>query len=116
MMVSITGEKPMERNMPVMTVLYPSADGTNFDHDYYMASHASLVRRLWSPLGMQEFTVMRSIPGPDGAAPAFTLIAQLTFATMDAFKAAAAQHGEEIFADIPKFTNATPVLQFNEPA
>ncbi len=102
--------------MPVMTVLYPSADGTNFDHDYYMASHAPLVRRLWSPLGMQEFTVMRGIPGPDGAAPAFTLIAQLTFATMDAFKAAAAQHGEEIFADIPKFTNATPVLQFNEPA
>ncbi len=102
--------------MPVIAVLYPSANGATFDHDYYMASHTPLVRRLWSPLGLQELTVMRGIPGPDGAAPAFALIAQLTFASMDAFKDAAARHGEEIFADIPKFTNATPVLQFNEPA
>jgi hypothetical protein len=34
---------------------------------------------------------------------------------MDAFKAAADQHGAEIFADIPTFTSASPVLQFSEP-
>ncbi len=102
--------------MTVLTVLYPSPERAAFDHGYYMSSHAPLVRRLWSPLGLQDFTVMRGIPGPDGAAPAFTLIAQLTFASMETFKAAAAQHGEEIFADIPNFTKAAPVLQFNEPA
>jgi len=33
---------------------------------------------------------------------------------MDQFKDAAAQHGTEIFADIPNFTDTTPVLQFND--
>jgi len=102
--------------MPVIAVMYPGADDTGFDHDYYMQSHIPLVRRLWSPLGLRNIAIMRGIAGPDGAPPTYTLIAQLTFDSMDAFKDAAAQHGDEIFADIPKFTRATPVLQFNEPA
>lgn len=102
--------------MSVVAVMYPGANGAKFDHGYYMQSHIPLVRRLWSPFGLRDMVVLRGIAGPDGAAPTYTVITQLTFDSMDAFKAAAAQHGDEIFADIPKFTDATPVLQFNEPA
>lgn len=102
--------------MPVIAVMYPQANGNTFDQAYYLQTHIPLVQRLWSPLGLQDVTVMRGIPAPDGATPAYSVLALLTFASMDAFKDAAARHGAEIFADIPNFTDAKPVLQFNEKA
>ena len=101
--------------MPVIAVMYPSADGATFDESYYMQTHIPLVRQRWEQLGLTNVAVMRGVPGPDGARPVYTMVALLTFATMDQFQAAAAQHGREIFADIPNFTSASPVIQFNEP-
>lgn len=40
----------------------------------------------------------------------------LTFGSMDEFKAAAAQHGAEIFADIPKFCGGSPSPGFFDAA
>ncbi len=102
--------------MPVISVMYPGADSAKFDHDYYMQTHIPLVRDRWSPHGLQDIKIMRGVHGPDGLPPTFVLMALLTFASMDEFKAAADQHGKEIFADIPNFTDAKPVLQFNEAA
>ena len=101
--------------MLVVMVMYPDAGSSKFDLDYYMASHIPLVRKLWSPLGLSDIQVLRGAPGPDGAGPTYTAIALLTFTSMDAFGAAAGAHGTEIFADIPHFTDATPVIQFNTP-
>lgn len=101
--------------MQVVTVMYPSGDGATFDQDYYMNKHMTLVRERWGSHGLSDTKVMRGVPGPDGAAPAYTVMTTLTFGSMDQFKAAAAQHGKEIFDDIPNFTNAKPTLQFNEP-
>ena len=64
---------------------------------------------------MTDIKVLRGRPGPDGAAPAYRLLALLTFGSMDQFNDAAAQHGKEVFGDVPKFTDATPVIQFNDP-
>lgn len=100
--------------MPVLAVMYPSAD-SSFDHGYYMQVHIPLVRRLWEPMGLEAVTVMRGVTGPEGTAPTYSVIALLTFGSMQQFKSAAAQHGKEIFADIPKFSSASPVIQFNEP-
>ncbi len=100
--------------MPVISVMYPSANGATFDESYYMQSHIKLVRERWGPMGLSDITVLRGVPGPDGAAPTYSMSALLTFATMDQFKAAAAKHGKEIFADIPKFSTAQPLVQFNE--
>lgn len=101
--------------MLMIAVMYPGGDGARFDHNYYMETHMPLVRRLWGPMGLQRDQVMRGLPAPDGAAPAYMVTTLLTFDSMDSFKAAAGQHGAEIFADIPRFTESTPALQFNEP-
>lgn len=100
--------------MLVIAVMYPGADGAHFDHDYYMAYHMPLLRRLWEPMGLRATQVMRGLMAPDGAAPAYVVTALLTFDDMASFKGAARQHGAEIFADIPKFTNSSPALLFNE--
>ncbi len=100
--------------MPIIAVMYPSAGGATFDEPYYMQTHMPMVREKWGPLGLSDTKVMRGVPGPDGAAPAYMMTALLTFGSMDQFKQAAAQHGSEIFADIPNFTAAKPVVQLNE--
>ncbi len=102
--------------MLMVSVMYPGGDGAHFDHAYYMATHMPLVRRLWNPMGLQSDQVMTGLPGPDGAPSAYMVTTLLTFDSMDSFKAAAARHGQEIFADIPNFTAATPALQFSQPA
>ena len=101
--------------MLVVAVMYPASPEATFDFDYYVATHCPLVQRLWSGMGLQELRLLRGKPGPDGAAPTYVVVAMLTFASDEAFGAAAAKHGKEVFADIPHFTNIKPVIQFNSP-
>jgi uncharacterized protein (TIGR02118 family) len=100
--------------MLVVTVMYPASDGATFDFDYYAGHHLPLVRRLWSGSGLEDVRALRGAPGPDGAGPTYVAIALLTFTSPEAFKASSRANGKEIFADIPKFTNISPVLQMNE--
>lgn len=101
--------------MLTVAVMYPGADGATFDHDYYLAAHIPLVRRLWEPMGLTEVRLLRGAEGPDGTAPTYVMVALLTFRDADSFTAAAGKHGREIFKDIPNFTNAQPVMQYNQP-
>ena len=100
--------------MVVVSVLYPAQPGESFDHTYYNATHIPLVKRLWGGLGLRDVQVLRGIDGPDGGKPTWLAIALLTFGSAQEFGAAAAQHGKEIFGDIPNFTRIAPVVQFNE--
>jgi uncharacterized protein (TIGR02118 family) len=93
--------------------MYPASPAATFDFGYYMETHMPLVQRLWRDLGLQDARVLRGGPAPDGAAPIYLVMTLLSFASLEAFKDAAAQHGKEIFADIPNFTSAQPILQFN---
>ncbi len=100
--------------MIVITVLYPASPAATFAFDYYMGTHIPLVQQRWGALGLQEVRVLRGSSGADGTVPLYLAIALLDFTSLEAFQAAAAQHGQEIFADIPNFTTTQPVIQFNE--
>jgi len=100
--------------MLVVTVMYPGGESARFDHAYYAESHMPMVRRLWKPMGLQHDQVARGVAGPDGAAPAYVVTTLLTFDSMDSFKAAADQHGAELFGDIPNFYDGSPALGFYE--
>ena len=97
--------------MILVSVMYPA--GPRFDMDYYLGHHMPLVRERWSPMGLHEAKVVKGTGTPDGAAAPFQVMALLTFESVDAFGKAAAAHGEEIFGDIPKFTDAQAQVQFN---
>ncbi len=100
--------------MVVVAVIYPPSGGEKFDHDYYMSTHMPLVHKRWESMGLQRAEVLRGVPGPDGAKPAFTTMTLLHFTSMDAFKAAADAHAAELFGDIPNFPDVKPTVQFNE--
>jgi uncharacterized protein (TIGR02118 family) len=100
--------------MILVSVLYPDTQGSRFDHGYYKDRHIALLRERWSSHGLSDVKVLRGIGTADGGQAPYQVIALLTFASADALQKAVVAHGEEIFADIPRFTDVKPVVQVNE--
>ncbi|GJD49121.1 hypothetical protein OPKNFCMD_1851 [Methylobacterium crusticola] len=102
--------------MILVSVMYPGgADAAAFDLDYYLKRHMPLVRERWSSMGLEKAEVVRASGTPDGSPAPFQVMALLTFRSLEDFKKAGAQHGKEIFGDIPNFFKGQPVVQINEP-
>jgi uncharacterized protein (TIGR02118 family) len=100
--------------MIVVTVIYPKYESSRFDVDYYLATHIPLVREKFEPHGMKNVRVMRGMESIDGSAPAFAIIGELEFSSLQAFRHALAMAGEEVVKDVPNFTNIQPMIQINE--
>lgn len=100
--------------MVLLSVLYPNIDGATFDSDYYVTRHMPLVRsRLGSKL--KEFVAVNGLSGVQpGTAPEYRFMAHLTFESAEAMGAGLGQHGAELFADVPNFTDIEPVVQVSE--
>jgi uncharacterized protein (TIGR02118 family) len=98
----------------VVNVLYPNAPGAKFDLDYYLQRHMPMVqRRLGAPL--QRVAVERGLAGgAPGAPPPLLAAAHLYFESVEAFQGAFGPHAETILADVPNYTNTTPLIQISE--
>ncbi len=101
--------------MIVVTVMYPESEGATFDMDYYLTSHLKMVGERLGGMGLKGARVLKGIAGgsPGSAAP-YRVMAVIDFESAEAFQAAVGAHGEEIFGDIPNFTNITPVVQISD--
>lgn len=100
--------------MVLMSVLYPNQPGARFDERYYLDRHIELVRQRWGAMGLGEVRLLRGVGTPDGGSAPYRVITLLTFVSGQALQQAVAEHGEEIFADIPRFTDVQPAVQVNE--
>ncbi|OLL73660.1 putative ethyl tert-butyl ether degradation protein [Pseudonocardia sp. Ae168_Ps1] len=84
-----------------LTVLYHHPDDPKAFDEYYDGTHTPLAKAL---PGLQRLTVSRPQPAPDGAQPAYHLVATLEFADQAAFGAAmGSPEGEAAVADVGKF-------------
>ena len=98
--------------MIVVSVMYNA--GPSFDEAYYFGTHMPLVRSRFKGL-LSDARVLKGLAGPGGGAPAYQIVAELTFPSMaEAQQALGGPHAAEIMADIANFTAAQPVLQFSE--
>lgn len=98
-----------------VTVMYPNDPGSNFDMDYYLGNHVSMVQARWGNLGLTGAKVVKGVATPDPDTPApFQVMAILDFESVDALQGAIEAHGEEVMGDIPNFTNVEPVVQISE--
>ncbi|HEV2228116.1 MAG TPA: EthD family reductase [Steroidobacteraceae bacterium] len=97
-----------------VSVLYPNGPGSTFDLDYYCRVHMPMVQQLvGAPL--QRIAVEYGLAGGiPGAPPPFLASGHLYFASVDAFQSAFAPHADKIMADVPRYTNTTPVIQIAE--
>ncbi len=101
--------------MIAVNVMYPNEDGGTFDEDYYFGTHIPMVQNHWGPMGLKGARIIKGLAGGTPGAPApYILIAQVLFDSVEDFQQAAAAHGDEIFGDVPNFTNLTPVVQVSD--
>ena len=95
-----------------LQVIYPVAEGTTFDHDYYASKHMEIVGEHMGPHVDKTVVTKGLAGGPDVPAP-FHAIATMTFADQGALDAAMAAAGPAL-ADIPNFTNSQPQMLIGE--
>jgi uncharacterized protein (TIGR02118 family) len=97
--------------MIIVSVMYPPS--ARFDLDYYTKQHMPMVKSRCEGRGLSGAYVLKGDMAPDGGTPAYQVIGHLTFDTLQNFQAVMQQHGAEIMADIPNYTDAQPTVQIS---
>ncbi|MGX9351528.1 EthD family reductase [Shimia sp. W99] len=95
-----------------LQVIYPVADGSTFDFDYYLSTHFDLVGEHMGP-HIASTVVTKGVAGGPDTPAGYHAIATITFADQNAFKAAMAASGP-VMADVPNFTNVKPDVLIGE--
>ena len=98
-----------------ISVLYATAEGKKFDHDYYVNRHMKLVRERLGSFGLVRTEVDKGMAGGAPGAPApYVAIGHVCFNSLDGFQKGMGQHGKEIMGDVPNYTNIQPQIQISE--
>ncbi|MDP9879095.1 uncharacterized protein (TIGR02118 family) [Variovorax boronicumulans] len=97
-----------------VSVMYPYAAGARFDHAYYRERHMPMVKRLLGAACLY-YMVDKGISGRGaGTDPAYIAKCDFVCTSVDAYRAASAQHQEEIRGDIANYTDIQPMVQISE--
>jgi uncharacterized protein (TIGR02118 family) len=100
--------------MITVNVLYPNQDGTKFDMNYYLSSHIPMVKRLLGS-ALKGCVVEQGLGGgAPGEKAEFATLCHLRFDSVESFQKAFGPHAAEIQNDIPKYTNASPIIQVSD--
>ncbi|MEG6508362.1 EthD family reductase [Methyloligella sp. 2.7D] len=97
-----------------VSVMYPNEPGARFDHEYYAEKHMPMVA---SKMGnsLLRYTVDRGIAGgAPGTDAAFVGMCHLFCDSVESFQEGFGPHADEIMADIPNYTDLSPVIQISE--
>lgn len=96
-----------------ISILYPSSHDATFDFDYYRHRHAPLVLARLGAYSVSRWELDRVISEGGSRAPHIG-VAHFYAADLMQLKAGLEVHAAELLADVPHFTNASPVLQISE--
>jgi uncharacterized protein (TIGR02118 family) len=97
-----------------VSVMYPNKPGARFNHEYYRDKHMPLVK---SRMGAtcKYYTVDKGLAGGAPGEPAtYVGMCHIFCDSVEAFQAGFGPHAKEILADIPNYSDLTPVIQISE--
>jgi len=97
-----------------VSVMYPNVDGARFDYDYYRTSHMNLVREHLGEFGLVKTEVEKEVSGGGEAPAPYIGIGTLYFDSADGYDRGIVRWGSVLRADIPNFTNVSPIRQISE--
>ena len=89
-----------------LSVFYPTAEGSTFDHEYFRSTHIPMALNAWS---LKEAEVDKGVNGPYAAAAHFRFDSPDALNEVLGLPATA-----EVVADVANYTNITPVMQTSE--
>lgn len=96
------------------TVMYPYTPHGRFDHDYYRDHHLPLLAQRLGD-ACKGYTICKGLSsGVADQPPVYVTMCHVLLDSMQAFQEAFAPHIAEIRADIPNFTDITPLRQISE--
>jgi uncharacterized protein (TIGR02118 family) len=105
---------PGDEHMIKVSVMYPNTRGARFNHEYYRDKHMPLVKARMGDK-CKYYTVDKGIAGATPDAPAtYVAMCHLFCDSLESFQAGFGPHAKEIMADIPKYTDLSPVIQISE--
>ena len=97
-----------------VSVMYPNKTGARFDHEYYRDKHMPLVKARMGD-HCKYYTVDRGLAGGGPDEPAtYVGMCHIFCDSVENFQQGFGPHASEILADIPKYTDLTPVIQISE--
>lgn len=97
-----------------VSVMYPNGPDAHFDGAYYRDHHMPMVKRLMGDY-CKYYTVDQAVAGGVPAANvSYIAMGHLFCDSLEAFQAGFGPHAKEIMADIPNYSNQTPVIQMSE--
>jgi uncharacterized protein (TIGR02118 family) len=97
-----------------VSVMYPNGPDAHFDEAYYRDRHMPMVKDLMGE-HCKSYAVDRAITSgsPEANAP-YIAMGHLFCESVEAFQASFGPHTKAIMADIPNYTNQTPVIQISD--
>lgn len=95
------------------SVAYPFQEGGTFDFDYFVNQYVPMFAALLGD-NCVRFEVRKGLQAPGVPPPTYVCIANFWVESGEKFGAALAQHGDQIYGDIAKFTNIQPVRAWDE--
>lgn len=97
-----------------VSVMYPNTAGARFDHTYYRDKHMPLVKSLMGD-ACRYYTVDKGLAGgAPGTPPTYIGMCHIFSDSVEIFQKGFGPHTAEIMADIPKYTDLSPILQISE--
>jgi uncharacterized protein (TIGR02118 family) len=103
-----------ETAMIKVSVMYPNKPGARFDHTYYRDKHMPLVKARMGD-ACRFYTVDKGLAGGAPGDPAtYVGMCHIYCDSVDSFQAGFGPHAKEILADIPNYTDQSPVIQISE--
>lgn len=109
-----TESQVIKKGMIKVTILYPNGEGKKFDMDYYTTKHFPLLKTLFGD-ALKATAIDKGIAGSAPGSPVpFVAIGYLYFDTLADFQNGMKTNATKIRADIPNYTDITPVIQISE--
>ena len=97
-----------------VSVMYPNSPDARFDEVYYRDRHMPMVKNLMGDYCKSYAVDLAIRDGSPATNAPFIAMGHLFCDSVDAFQAGFGPHTQEIMADIPNYTNQTPVIQISE--
>ena len=97
-----------------VSVLYQNSEEARFDLDYYTNTHMALVWKVLGPRGLVRAEVDRGVNTLGDEPSPCVAVGHIYFESVAQFQQAFAEGVEDLFDDVPNYTNIDPVLQVSE--
>jgi uncharacterized protein (TIGR02118 family) len=98
-----------------VSVMYANDPDAQFDHEYYATKHCPMVAEKLKSFGCQRVEIDKGLGGatPKAEAP-FVAVGHIIMDSLEGFQTGMKEHGQEIMADVPNYTNLTPQVQISK--